>query len=77
MLDIVIDTLNNKLGGSTKYINQRDEDFFPAIIKEPHYRKEFTSALNRFVDMGKFRCLCSREPYRKIPIVRNHIVYSL
>jgi hypothetical protein len=28
ILDIVIDTLNQKIGGSTKYINQRDEDFF-------------------------------------------------
>lgn len=51
MLDIVIDTINNKLGGSTKYINQRDEDFFTAILKEPHYRKRFTSALNKYVDM--------------------------
>ena len=51
MLDIVIDTINNRLGGSTKYINQRDEDFFTAILKEPHYRKKFTSALNRYIDM--------------------------
>jgi len=52
MLDIVIDTINNKLGRSTKYINQRDEDFFTAIIKEPHYRKQFTSALNKYVEMN-------------------------
>ncbi len=52
MLDIVIDTFNNKIGGSVKYVNQRDEDFFSAIIREPHYRKKFTSALNRYVDMG-------------------------
>jgi hypothetical protein len=51
MLDIVLDTINNRLGGSTKYINQRDEDFFTAILKEPHYRKKFTSALNKYVDM--------------------------
>ncbi len=55
MLDIVIDTLNKKLGGSTKYINQRDEDFFRTILKEPHYRKEFTSALNQYVEMGNFK----------------------
>jgi hypothetical protein len=52
MLDIVLATINNKLGGSTKYINQRDEDFFTAMLKEPHYRKKFTSALNKYVDMG-------------------------
>lgn len=27
ILDIVIDTINQKTGGSTKYINQRDRDF--------------------------------------------------
>ena len=41
ILDIVIDTLNQKLGGSTKYINQREEDFLIAIAREPAYRKEF------------------------------------
>lgn len=28
MLDIVIDLINRKTGGGTKYINQRDKDFF-------------------------------------------------
>ncbi len=55
MLDIVIDTLNNRLGGSTKYINQRDEDFFHSIIKEPLYRKEFTTALHNHVKMGNYK----------------------
>lgn len=32
MLDIVIDTLNKRLGGSSKYINQRDEDFLLSIL---------------------------------------------
>lgn len=55
MLDIVIDTVNQKLGGSTKYINQRDEDFFHTIIKEPFYRKEFTHALNKYLEMGNYK----------------------
>jgi hypothetical protein len=55
ILDIVIDTLNEKAGGSTKYINQRDEDFLNAILKEPHYRKEFTEALNQYLDLGNFK----------------------
>lgn len=55
MLDIVIDTLNEKLGGSTKYINQRDEDFLISILKEPQYRKNFTNALNKYVAMGNFK----------------------
>jgi hypothetical protein len=55
ILDIVIDTLNEKAGGSTKYINQRDEDFLNAILKEPHYRKEFTEALHQYLDLGNFK----------------------
>lgn len=55
ILDIVIDTLNKRLGGSTKYINQWDEDFFHCIIKEPHYRKEFTTALHNYLDMGNYK----------------------
>ena len=55
VLDIVIDTLNQKVGGSTKYINQRDEDFIVAIMREPVYRKEFTKALNLYLDMGNYK----------------------
>jgi hypothetical protein len=55
ILDIVIDSLNFKSGGTTKYINQRDEDFLNSILKEPHYRKEFTNALNMYLDMGSFK----------------------
>jgi hypothetical protein len=50
ILDIVIDNLNQKLGGTTRYINQRDEEFLIAIAREPIYRKEFTSALSRYLN---------------------------
>ncbi len=33
ILDIVIDTINQRTGGSTKYINQRDEDFILAYFQ--------------------------------------------
>lgn len=55
MLDIVIDTINKKIGGSTKYINQRDEDFLNAITREPIYRQEFTDSLNKNLDMGPMK----------------------
>ena len=55
MLDIVIDTINQKTGGGTKYINQRDEDFIVSYFKEENYRKEFTDALRDYVDMGNFK----------------------
>ena len=52
MLDIVIDFINQKAGGATKYINQRDSDFIGAFLQEENYRKEFTDALRDYVDMG-------------------------
>lgn len=55
MLDIVIDTINQRTGGATKYINQRDEDFIQSIFIEENYRKQFTDALDHCIDMGKFK----------------------
>lgn len=55
ILDIVIDTMNLKIGGTTKYINQRDEDFLVAIAREPAYRKEYTDALNKYLEMGPYK----------------------
>ncbi len=52
ILDIVIDFINQKSGGATKYINQRDTDFLGAFLQEENYRKEFTDALRDYVDMG-------------------------
>lgn len=45
MLDIVIDFVNQRTGGSTKYISQRDQDFISAFLQEENYRREFTDAL--------------------------------
>jgi hypothetical protein len=55
MLDIVIDTINQKTGGNTKYINQRDTDYLTSAIKEPKYRKQFTQALNDYLEMGNYK----------------------
>lgn len=55
VLDIVIDTINQRTGGGTKYINQRDEEFLQSAFIEENYRKQFTDALNDCVDMGKFK----------------------
>lgn len=55
ILDIVIDTINQRTGGGTKYINQRDEDFLHSWFEEENYRKQFTGALSNCVDMGNFK----------------------
>lgn len=55
ILDIVIDVLNQKLGGSTKYINQQEEEFLPSAIREHNYRQEFTNALDNYITENKFK----------------------
>ena len=55
MLDIVIDFVNQRTGGSTKYINKRDQDFISAFLQEENYRREFTDALRDYVDMGNIK----------------------
>ncbi|HOO25370.1 MAG TPA: DNA-binding protein [Clostridiales bacterium] len=55
MLDIVIDLINEKTGGSTKYINQRDVNFIGSFLQGENYRREFTDALKNYVDMGNIK----------------------
>jgi hypothetical protein len=55
ILNIVIDFLNEKLGGTTKYVNQREEEFLPSAIREYNYREEFTNALDNYIEPQKFK----------------------
>jgi hypothetical protein len=55
ILNIVIDVINKKLGGKTKFINQREEEFLPSAIREHNYRQEFTNALDAFIMSNKFK----------------------
>lgn len=52
ILNVVIDVVSKKAGGSTKYINQRDEDYLISLYLGQNYRKEFIEALKRYVSMG-------------------------
>lgn len=55
ILNIVIDVMNKRLGGSTKYINQREEEFIPSALREYNYRKVFTDALDKYIQANKFK----------------------
>lgn len=67
ILDIVIDTINKKTGGGTKYINQRDEDFVINFLKGEDFRREFTDALRDCVEMGKIKyAIYTDKIYRSI-----------
>ena len=55
MLDIVIDLINRKTGGGTKYINQRDKDFVFSSLQEDNYRRQFTDALKNCVEDNRYK----------------------
>ncbi|MDQ2746207.1 MAG: DNA-binding protein [Acidobacteriota bacterium] len=55
ILNIVMDFLNAKLGGTTKFVNQREEEFLPSAIREYNYREEFTNALDYYIEPQKFK----------------------
>ena len=55
MLDIVIDLINRKTGGGTKYINQRDKDFVFSSLQEDNYRRQFTDALKNYVEDNRYK----------------------
>ena len=55
MLDIVIDLINRKTGGGTKYINQRDKDFVYSSLQEDNYRRLFTDALKLYVEDDRYK----------------------
>ncbi|MDD3325034.1 MAG: DNA-binding protein [Sulfurospirillaceae bacterium] len=55
ILDIVLDVMAKKSGGHTKYINQRDEAYLPSAYKEYSYRKEFTDALDFYLQADKWK----------------------
>lgn len=50
ILDIVISSINERIGGGTKFINRRDVNFLPTALKEVNYRKQLTSALRAYVN---------------------------
>lgn len=55
ILNVFIDVINKKVGGNTKYINQRDSEFLKSWFNEENYRKEFTDALDFYVNMGNMK----------------------
>lgn len=49
LLDIVLDVMAERAGGHTKFINQRDENYLVAAFQEENYRRQFTDALDNYV----------------------------
>lgn len=50
LLDIVLDVMAERAGGHTKFINQRDENYMLSALQEENYRRQFTDALDNYVE---------------------------
>ena len=50
MLDVVVDVINRRSGGNTKYINQRDDTYIVAAYYNEGYHKSFIDALTNYVE---------------------------
>lgn len=67
VLDVVLDTINKRTGGNTKYINQRDEDFIFNLLNNKDYHKELVAALHECVDLGNVKyMLYNDKVYRSV-----------
>ena len=67
MLDIVMDFINLRTGGSTKYVNQRDRQFLDSYLREANYRREFTDALDHYVEKNPTKYgIFTNKVYRSI-----------
>jgi hypothetical protein len=75
ILDIVIDTINKRTGGNTKFINQRDEDFVVNLLRGEDYRREFTDALRDYVDLGPFKYIVYTDKIYKSIFKENATEY--
>ena len=76
MLDIVLDVIAEKTGGHTKYINQRDRDYLPAAYMEDSYRKQFTSALKLYLEMGSHKYAVYTDKIYKAVFCENAAEYK-
>lgn len=55
ILDIVIDVMAERAGGHTRFINQRDENYLLAAFQEENYRRQFTDALDSYVEGNSWK----------------------
>lgn len=76
MLDIVIDVINQKAGGSTKYINQRDENYLSSAFTEENYRRQFTDALKNYLEMDRHKYIVYTNKIYKAIFCENAQEYK-
>lgn len=56
ILDIVISVMNERSGGSVKYINRRDRNYITSALSEENYHRKLTDAIKNHVSSdNKFK----------------------
>ncbi|MFR9585624.1 MAG: DNA-binding protein [Rikenellaceae bacterium] len=75
VLDIVLDTINKRTGGATKYINQRDGDFLITLLQNSGYHKRLVEALNECVDLGVIKFIIYNDKVYKSIFRENATEY--
>ena len=55
ILDITMNVLQSRTNGNTQFINQRDPNFLEISYQNETGCKNFTNALNSYVDMGLYK----------------------
>lgn len=56
ILDIVIAVMNERSGGSTKFINRRDQNYVTSALSEENYHRKLTDAIKVYVNSNnKFK----------------------
>ena len=76
ILNITIDTINNKTWWETKYINRRDIDFLESSFVWENYRKKFTDSLKEYVWMWNFKYPIFTNKIYEIAFLENAVEYK-
>lgn len=77
ILDIVLDVMAQKVGGHTKYINQREDNYLPSSYKEFSYRQEFTNAIDHYLETtNKYKYATYTDKIYKIVFLENAKEYK-
>jgi len=67
VIDLVIDIVSARAGGSTKYINHRDETYMMSLYLGENYRDQFKEALTNYVEGGQYKIAAyTNEIYKSI-----------
>ena len=77
ILDIVIAVMNEKSGGSTKYINRRDQNYVTSALSEENYHKKLTDAIKVYVNSkNKFKYSQIMDTIYKVVFCENASEYK-